>query len=128
MLAETTPPPVLGDDTSGVSAAIVDGLFERLQTASLIDKVITLVVFAVVVVTLSIMLYRSIPPGTLKDRIGREIYSGSDRTLAGLEQVAKLTPTDIDDDLVKRLREKLHAQLQIDIAHAVDAKFNTSAG
>lgn len=128
MVVETTPPLVSGDDGGSLSAAVVDGLFERLQTANQTVIIITLGVLAVIVIPAFVLLYRSVPPGAIKGQIGREILQGADRSLSGLQRLAAATPTDIDDYLIAKIREKLHPQLQADISMAVDAKMSNGAG
>ncbi len=131
-VGETSPvvtQPVQTGEDYGISAAVVDGLFERLQNANQTVIIITLVVLAVIVIPAFVLLYRSVPPSAIKDQIGREILQGADRSLSGLQRLAAATPTDIDDYLIAKIRDKLKPQLQADIALAVDAKFNgTGAG
>lgn len=126
-LADEPVPDVVAVD-DGISAAVVDGLFERLQSASLTTIVVVLLVIAVIVLPLAYFLYRSVPPSAIKERLGREVLGGSDRVLAGLQTLAERTPTDIDDYLIAKIRDKLHPQLQADISMAVDAKLGGSAG
>lgn len=127
MTAEETPAVVPIEESGGgetISAALVDSLFERLQTASQMQIIFTLIVFAVVVIPLAGMLYKSTPPGPVKDRLGDEIKASVQAGLKGLEKVVKLTPPDIDDRLIEWMRQKLQEQLKLDIDSAVNAKFD----
>lgn len=122
VVTDSPEPPVSG----GVSAALVDKLFDRLQAASQTQIIVTLLVFAVVVIPMAFFLYKSTPPGAVKDRLGDEIKTSMESALQGLGRMAKLTPTDIDDKLLEHIRDQLQKRLQVDIYNAVDAKYQAS--
>ena len=119
-MIELSPPANITDDT--ISTALVNALFERLQNAGQTQLLITLFVIAVLVIPMSVMLYRSTPPGPVKNRLATEITAAAEAGLNGLKVAARLTPTDIDDDLLEWLSGKLQARLQQNaIMQAIDS-------
>lgn len=94
-----------------ISEGLVNALIERLQTGDQNRMVVTLLVIAAIVIPMAIMLYKSTPPGALKERLGAEVNAGATAMLNGLRTAAKLTPIDFDDALVDYLAKKVNERL-----------------
>lgn len=111
--------PVLSDsdeipvETLSLFATLAGQMLERQQGASMTERNVTLVVIGIIVVCLGSWLYKSTPPGAIKDKIGNELLSTSGAVVNGLRPYAKLTPTDIDDNFLDYVYQRLEARRRV---------------
>ncbi|MCU0464195.1 MAG: hypothetical protein MUF38_06460 [Anaerolineae bacterium] len=104
------PDPVADTEELMLFATLLAGAVEQTQYMGMVERNVTLIVIGALFCVAVFVLYRSVPTGAVRDKIGQEIVSSAGAVISGLKPVAKLTATDIDDDVLDWLSAKLEAR------------------
>lgn len=112
-LAELIPP--------SVAVALVDALFERLE-GNFLQNNIVLMLFALVAVAAFFFLYKSTPPGELKNRMEELGVGAGAKGLVRLRGAAEATPTDIDDQLVDKIISMMSERMKAEVVRLLDER------
>ena len=105
------PDPVADTEELMLFATLLAGAVEQTQYMGMVERNVTLIVIGALFCVAVFVLYRSVPAGSVRDKIGQEIVSAGGAVISGLKPIAKLTPTDIDDDVLDWLSAKLEARM-----------------